>query len=663
MKNNLHNTFGLAVATSVALAGCHQGPTGAQSPAAGMPSMAQSSIPERPTASEANLGVPSRDPDSATFSNTPSEASPRTYRVQGFSFGDGQSGGSNQFQQYIPQNQRSLVGTIPAGIKDLEIRLDSPEDVDVELWHGDKPIIAWPNGSLNGGRLASTNYNGVTVYWSGYDGDQTASGRGKEFIRLSGVTRNDFVVKVFGFRQGQAQVRYNWAGATSQVAACGSGTFNQAIPQGGLAYIGTIPAGVRDLHVQLTAPTDLDIQLWDGGDPIVRWPDGVLKGPAPAWTNHGGVRIDWSGFNGGQTYESRGNESIGISGTTRNEFVLLAYGFQQGAASVTYGWGGTCGGTGIGGGSSSGLAPEHQQRIEALAAKIGSVIGTPEGGIQQIGGGFQQTYRNASSPNPESAILYKADRGARWVHGAVYTKFKAAGGAQALGFPTTDEMTGMVSPLSGRKSQYQMFDGAGSPSIQWVSGIGTYILNETVRGEWLEGYNEAILGLPKGDLGSDAIQRFEGGLIRVNGKKAAWEPDLQNPIYRTMNVNPFPFRDGGLWCTRYAWGRAYEKLGAKLPVNRHARYWAEQARAAGLVVKNEPRANSIAVWEFGEQGHVAYIEEVHGNEITLTEANWAPGKTDAQYAGKAFWPVSETKATIAAHVHKAKDKLSFIYID
>ena len=35
-----------------------------------------------------------------------------------------------------------------------------------------------------------------------------------------------------------------------------------------------------------------------------------------------------------------------------------------------------------------------------------------------------------------------------------------------------------------------------------------------------------------------------------------------------------------------------------------------------------PTANSIAVWDDGGAGHVAYVERVSGNNIYISEANW-----------------------------------------
>lgn len=96
--------------------------------------------------------------------------------------------------------------------------------------------------------------------------------------------------------------------------------------------------------------------------------------------------------------------------------------------------------------------------------------------------------------------------------------------------------------------------------------------------------------------------------------------DLNSSAYNAQN----PFNNG--LCTWYAWGRANEKLGVKLPFNgghSDAMYWADNARNAGLLVDTTPYSNSVAVWTSGEYGHVAFVEEFKNNAIYITEANHA----------------------------------------
>lgn len=54
-------------------------------------------------------------------------------------------------------------------------------------------------------------------------------------------------------------------------------------------------------------------------------------------------------------------------------------------------------------------------------------------------------------------------------------------------------------------------------------------------------------------------------------------------------------------CTWYAWERAYQKTGIKLPMWGNGGQWADGARRSGYIVSNVPKANSLVVWQNGGQ--------------------------------------------------------------
>ena len=83
------------------------------------------------------------------------------------------------------------------------------------------------------------------------------------------------------------------------------------------------------------------------------------------------------------------------------------------------------------------------------------------------------------------------------------------------------------------------------------------------------------------------------------------------------SVNPFAQSNYYGQCTWYVWGRAYELTGKKLPQRGSAYTWGN-----GQTISSVPRSNSIAVWT-GGYGHVAYVEAVNGNNVTISEANCA----------------------------------------
>ena len=270
----------------------------------------------------------------------------------GFDFGGsngGCEGGSGDFQQQIAYwdndpEKTVTVGTIPKDLKDVYISLKSDEDVDIRLYDANgKKIVHWPNGILNGDGKGTTNYNGVTIEYSGYNGD--GSGLGHEYIKITGTTQNDFVMKAFGYKAGYAKVDYSWAGKancsdSSTPSASGSGDFEQQIVQEDIVKVGDIPPKVNNLYITLKSDEDVDIQLYDkdDGTKIIVWPDGILNDYNKQITNYKGMQIEWSGYNGDGT--GLGHEYIKITGETTCNLTMKAYGYKAGYAKVHYEWGG-----------------------------------------------------------------------------------------------------------------------------------------------------------------------------------------------------------------------------------------------------------------------------------------------------------------------------------
>ena len=84
--------------------------------------------------------------------------------------------------------------------------------------------------------------------------------------------------------------------------------------------------------------------------------------------------------------------------------------------------------------------------------------------------------------------------------------------------------------------------------------------------------------------------------------------------------NPFFTSGFGGQCTAFCWGRAKEKLGISLPFRGNAQTWWSSAQGVYQTGSN-PQANSIAVWSYAGLGHVAFVEEVAGDQVTVNEAN------------------------------------------
>jgi hypothetical protein len=116
--------------------------------------------------------------------------------------------GYGSFQQDIAERARVVVGDIPEGKSNVRIDLMSNEDVDIELYAGVDAIIQWPDGLLNGAGRQTVDYDGLSISWSGYNGD--GKNAGYEYITIEGDVRGDLTMKAYGYAAGEARVEYAW---------------------------------------------------------------------------------------------------------------------------------------------------------------------------------------------------------------------------------------------------------------------------------------------------------------------------------------------------------------------------------------------------------------------------------------------------------------------
>ena len=271
---------------------------------------------------------------------------PTGVNAQELDFGEngGSDSGSGEFSRFVPKDNRVVIGKIPVGINDLTIELKSDADLDIELWDGEVFVVGWEadgaKARVHSKAEITADYNGVAITWSGWNG--IGGNLGNESITLSGTTKNTFVMKVFGYQTGSVKVVYSWVGdGANGPAASGSGDFSKLVPQNGRATIGTIPAGVDSLVINLTSANDLDIEIWDEKTFVVGWQadgrDSLIYRNTPVSGLYNGVRIAWSGWDG--IDGEKGNEYIRISGTTQNSFLMKVFGYQRGEVYVDYSWG------------------------------------------------------------------------------------------------------------------------------------------------------------------------------------------------------------------------------------------------------------------------------------------------------------------------------------
>lgn len=86
--------------------------------------------------------------------------------------------------------------------------------------------------------------------------------------------------------------------------------------------------------------------------------------------------------------------------------------------------------------------------------------------------------------------------------------------------------------------------------------------------------------------------------------------------------NPYsPNGPYGVNCTWYTWKQASERAGVILPAWGNANTWYTSAKQAGYSVGQEPRNNSVIVWNMTSYGHVGYVEKVIGNDIYVWDSD------------------------------------------
>lgn len=75
----------------------------------------------------------------------------------------------------------------------------------------------------------------------------------------------------------------------------------------------------------------------------------------------------------------------------------------------------------------------------------------------------------------------------------------------------------------------------------------------------------------------------------------------------------------------YAYGNCTYYVAMKRAVPRgwgNARTWLQRAAASGYKTGTTPAVGAIAWTPFGRYGHVAYVEAVNGNTVTISEMNY-----------------------------------------
>ncbi|MCP4106031.1 MAG: CHAP domain-containing protein [Desulfobacteraceae bacterium] len=96
-----------------------------------------------------------------------------------------------------------------------------------------------------------------------------------------------------------------------------------------------------------------------------------------------------------------------------------------------------------------------------------------------------------------------------------------------------------------------------------------------------------------------------------------------NQAYTTENI--FYNAGYGWQSTAFVWGRVLDHLGIKIEFSAepgiNGKNWPETIINDNITFETAPKRNSIAVWNGGDYGHVAYVEHVDSDIVYISEAN------------------------------------------
>ncbi|WP_050738831.1 GBS Bsp-like repeat-containing protein [Acetobacterium bakii] len=101
-------------------------------------------------------------------------------------------------------------------------------------------------------------------------------------------------------------------------------------------------------------------------------------------------------------------------------------------------------------------------------------------------------------------------------------------------------------------------------------------------------------------------------------------PSTDNDYYYEKNI----FYQSGYGmpnCTAYAWGRAYEILGSKpsLSNGNANQFWDYNLSRNIYSYGSTPKLGAIVCWDGSSCGHVAVVEAISGNTVTISESAWS----------------------------------------
>jgi hypothetical protein len=154
----------------------------------------------------------------------------------------------------------------------LTIKLEAATDLDINIYDYSggtkgKRLVGYCNtpgcdmGTLSDSSAGTMTYAGMTISYSGYNGIDFKFGH--ESITVTGATTVPILMEAYAYEPGVVAVTYAWSATETacclKTAACVS-SFEKTISQGNVAVLGDIPAGVKDLYIELSTTVHTDTQ-------------------------------------------------------------------------------------------------------------------------------------------------------------------------------------------------------------------------------------------------------------------------------------------------------------------------------------------------------------------------------------------------------------------
>lgn len=155
-----------------------------------------------------------------------------------------------------------------------------------------------------------------------------------------------------------------------------------------------------------------------------------------------------------------------------------------------------------------------------------SPVGGQDGEVYEVGAGYGQKFTDGQ-------IFYTADTGAHLIYGEVLNKYQSLGGPgeSDLGFPTIDEVPGLVGP----DSRVSTFSASDTPAIFWTPDTGAWVVRGALNAAWDKlGGSAGALGVPIED------ERYDGDVVsqKFTGGELSW-----NTATKTFSSDPSTLAD------------------------------------------------------------------------------------------------------------------------